>query len=251
MTPSVAPEGVLIVGATSSIARAVAQRFAARGAAIHLAARDAAELDHIARDLEVRHGAAVTWSCFDAADRSSHRQLAEDAERSLGHLGTVLVAVGTLGDQARAEKDVAHAEAIIDVNYTAPVSLLTHLANSLESRGGGTLACLLSVAGDRGRRSNYVYGSAKGGLDLFLEGLRARLWKAGTRVASIKLGFVDTKMSFGKKGMFLVATPDQAAAQIVRALDRRREVTYVPAFWRPVMLAIRWMPRSIFKRLPL
>lgn len=251
MSAETAADRVLIVGATSSIARAVAQRFAARGASIHLAARDGAELDRIARDLVVRHGATVTWSCFDAADRASHVQLTEEAERRLGRIGTVVVALGALGDQTRAEQEVSHAEAIIDANYTAPVSLLTLLANSLESSGGGTLACLLSVAGDRGRRSNYVYGSAKGGLDLFLEGLRVRLWRAGVQVVSIKLGFVDTKMTFGKQGMFLVASPDQAAAGIIRAIDRRREVAYVPSFWRPVMLAIRSIPRPIFKRLAL
>ncbi len=245
------PESVVVIGATSSIARALAGRFAARGARLHLAARDDRELGRIAGDLRVRHGATVTWSRFEAGDRASHAGLVAEALRELGGLAVVVLAVGELGDQRRAEQDVEHAEAIIDSNYAGPVSVLTHVANAMAAAGAGRLACLLSVAGDRGRPKNYVYGSAKGGLDVFLEGLRARLWKSGVRVISVKLGFVDTKMTFGQPGMLLVASPERAAAGVLSAIDRGRDVAYVPGFWRPAMLAIRSLPRPLFKRLDL
>jgi decaprenylphospho-beta-D-erythro-pentofuranosid-2-ulose 2-reductase len=244
-------ETVLVVGATSSIARALAGRFAERGARLHLVGRDGAELGRIAADLHVRHGAVVSCGRLDVHDRESHRAAVQDALRQLGTFDTAAVAVGELGDQRRSERDPEHALEIIDANYAGPVSILTEIANVMEDRGRGRLVCLLSVAGERGRPTNYVYGSAKGGLDIFLEGLRARLFKKGVRVTSIRLGFVDTKMTFGQAGLFLVASPQRAAASVLRALDRRRDVAYVPGFWRPVMFAIRSLPRPLFKRMSL
>lgn len=240
---------VLIAGATSAIARALADRMAAAGAALYLAGRDLAEIERNARDLRVRHDADVAWRRFEATDYGAHEALVEDAARAMGRLDGVVWAVGMLGEQVRAEDDAAHTRRVIDVNLTGAASLLTHAANHLEAQERGFIAGLSSVAGDRGRASNYVYGAAKSGLTAFLSGLRNRLHETGVRVLTVKPGFVDTKMTFGKPGLFLVASPGRVADAMMSGLRRGRNEIYVPWFWRWVMTGIRFTPEEIFKRL--
>jgi decaprenylphospho-beta-D-erythro-pentofuranosid-2-ulose 2-reductase len=242
---------ILIVGATSSIARAIAVEFAQTGAALHLAARDASEIERIATDLGIRYQVPVSWSCFEACDYASHATFFQTAVDRLEGLDGVVVSLGELGEQQEAQQDFEKAQRIIESNYTGVVSILTHAANYLEQQGRGFIIGIASVAGDRGRPSNYVYGSAKGALSLFLQGLRARLAKANVHVLTVKPGFVDTKMTFGKSGMFLVASPQQVASAIVQALEKNRNIAYVPWFWFGIMTIIRSIPESIFKKLKL
>ena len=242
---------VLVIGATSPIARAAAAELARAGHALVLAARDGAEVRAIAADLRVRSGAAAEAVEVDALDFDSHPALIGRILSDHEDVEGVLVAVGYLGDQERAKTDFAEARRIIDTNLTACVSLLTPLAEHFERRRGGWICVVSSVAGDRGRQSNYVYGAAKGGLSVYLQGLRNRLFHAGVRVVTVNPGFVDTRMTFGKPGTFLVAPPEAVARGIVRSLRGGRDVVYLPGFWRPVMFAIRSIPEALFKRLRL
>ena len=242
---------LMIVGATSAIAQAVARLYAAEGAALFLLARDGEKLAVVTADLEARGAERVAGLAMDVLDYDRHARLAEEAEAALGGLDAVLVAHGTLPDQAACERDWDLARRELEVNAVSVLSLLTHLANHFESRGRGTLAVISSVAGDRGRRSNYLYGTAKGAVSLFLQGLRNRLQGAGVRVITIKPGFVDTPMtaSFAKGALW--ATPERVAQDIRRAMERGTEVVYTPFFWRYIMWIIRMIPEPLFKRLSL
>jgi len=242
----------VIVGATSTIARAVCERLATEGVSLYLAARDTEEVERIGRDLRVRAGAEVAWGLFEATDDERHSRVLDDAEEALGGVDGVLVAVGTLGEADRAKADPEHARHVIGVNFTWLVPLLTDAANRLEQQGHGVIAAISSVAGDRGRPSNYVYGSAKAGLSAFLEGLRARLHGHDVHVLTIKPGPVDTAMTFGMDDPPpLMADPEQVADDIVEALRRETDVLYTPGIWRPIMAMIRLIPDSVFKRLSL
>jgi short-subunit dehydrogenase len=237
------PARVAILGATSTIAEACARLWAAAGAELYLAGRRAEALDVIARDLEVRGARAVTTRACDLADVGQHSAL-------LAELGTpdiVLVAWGTLTDQARAQAEPAYATSELATNFTAPAALLLSLAEGMAS--GGVIACITSVAGDRGRQSNFVYGSAKAGLQRFLEGLRHRLHGRGIAVLDIRPGFVATAMTahLPQEGP-LWAAPERVARDIVRAVERRRAVLYTPWFWRWIMLVVRSVPRFVFHR---
>lgn len=243
---------VVVLGATSAIARAVASELARRGYRLLLAGRDADELDRIAADLRVRHACDVATLAFDALDPMSSASFIDAVEaRSDGQLGGVVAAVGSLGDQARAAADPVHAVELLQTNFVGLVGVLTGLAQILVRRKAGFIIGIASVAGDRGRQSNFVYGSAKGGFALWLQGLRNRLWHAGVRVITVKPGFVDTGMTFGLPGMFLVADPARVGTAIVRALDRRADVIYLPGFWRYIMWIIRAIPEPVFKRMRL
>lgn len=240
---------VLLIGATSAIGRALSRELAARGARLHLAARNDPEVERIAADLRIRYDIPVSCSHFDAADSSSHSAVVADAAAALAPLDLVVITIGEIGNQARAEAEMDVARRMIESNYTGIVSVLTHVANRLEQQRHGTIVVLSSVAADRGRRANYVYGSAKGGLERFLQGLRARLAIANVRVLTVKPGLVDTRMTFGRPGMVLVASPQRVALTIIRAIDRKRSVIYVPWFWFWIMLAVRAMPERLFRRL--
>lgn len=243
---------MLVLGATSAIARAAAAELARDGHALVLAARDAEEARAIAADLAVRFGVRARAVHLDALAFDTHAAFVAEVVRAEGEaLEGALLAVGYLGDQERAKTDFDEARRVLDVNFTACVSLLTPLAAHFEGRQGGFLCVVSSVAGDRGRQSNYVYGAAKGGLSIFLQGLRNRLHRAGVRVITVNPGFVDSRMTFGKPGTFLVAPPERVARGIRRALHDGADVVYVPGFWRPVMLAIRSIPEAIFKRMKL
>lgn len=243
---------VLIVGATSAIAEHTARRFAARGDALFLTGRDATHLQAIADDLKIRGAPRVAMAMLDVADFAAHDTVLDQAERELGGLDIALIAHGTLSDQKACEGSVALLRREFDVNAISTMSLLTTLANRFESRRQGTLAVISSVAGDRGRQSNYVYGSAKAAVTAFLSGLRQRLATANVNVLTIKPGFVNTPMTaaIANKGALWV-TPDAIATGIERAIDARRSTVYLPWFWRWIMLVIRLIPESIFKKLKL
>ncbi|HAO32942.1 MAG TPA: SDR family oxidoreductase [Candidatus Competibacter sp.] len=243
---------ILIVGATSAIAEATARRFAALGARFYLVGRNAEKLAAIVGDLEIRGGQAVHSESIDLDWLEQHPALLARAVQALGGIDLALIAHGSLPDQAACQKSVKMTLAAIQTNALSVISLATELANLFEARGRGTLVVIGSVAGDRGRQSNYVYGAAKGMVGLFLQGLRNRLNDKGVHVITVKPGFVDTPMTaaFEKKGL-LWAQPDQIARGIVAAVERRRDVVYLPGFWRWIMIVIRHLPESIFKRLKL
>jgi len=243
---------ILIIGATSAIAEATARIFAARGDALFLVARNADRLQAIATDLNVRGAVRTATATLDVADFSAHQAIIDRAEQELGGLDTVLIAHGTLSDQSECEKSVDALRREFDINALSTMALLTTLANTFEARKSGTLAVISSVAGDRGRQSNYVYGSAKAAVSAFLSGLRQRLAKSNVDVLTIKPGFVDTPMTAGiaNKGA-LWAKPDQVAAGIVRAIDKHRSVVYLPWFWRGIMLVIKHIPETVFRKLKL
>lgn len=243
---------VLVLGATSSIGRHAAAGFARRGYDLCLAGRNQDELTRIASDLSLRHGVKVQSVSFDAAHAGSSNSMMDVVmDESFGDLSGVLLCFGVLGDQPVAQEDAPYAREVIGINFTAAVSLLTPLANYFEERKQGFIGVISSVAGDRGRQSNYVYGAAKGGLSIYLQGLRQRLSKAGVTVTTIKPGFVDTKMTFGLPGMFLVADPADVGESIARAIEKRKSVAYIPGFWRWIMLIIKLIPERVFVRLKL
>jgi decaprenylphospho-beta-D-erythro-pentofuranosid-2-ulose 2-reductase len=242
---------VLIVGATSAIAEAAARIFAERGDALFLVGRNSAALETIAADLRVRGAKDVGVETLDANDLDAHDPMLDRAEQLLGGMDTVLIAYGTLSDQKACERSAALTVKEIGNNAVSVAALLTSIAVRFEQRRAGSIAVISSVAGDRGRQSNYVYGSAKALVTAFLSGLRQRLYKSGVAVITIEPGFVDTPMTAAFRKGFLWAKPQQVAAGIVRAIDRSRAVVYLPGFWRPIMFIIRAIPETLFRRLSL
>ncbi len=239
---------VLILGATSAIARGTAAAFAARGDNLYLASRDMEELLRIAADLQIRYGVKVSYGLFDAVATDTHPAFFQAVLADMQELHGVVLAFGLLGDQ-QAARDFSVAEKIIASNFTGAVSILSLCANYFEPLKRGFIIGITSVAGDRGRQSNYVYGAAKGALSLYLQGLRNRLFPSGVRVVTIKPGFVDTAMTFGLPGLFLVASPQNIGKQIVQTLSKSADIVYLPSFWRFIMLIIKHVPEFIFKRM--
>jgi len=242
---------IMIIGATSAIAQATARLYAEEGAALFLVARDPAKLAVVAADLTTRGAGPAVTRQLDVLDYDQHALLAGEAEQQLGGLDVVLIAHGTLPDQHACEADFELARRELEVNGLSVLSLLTHLANHFESRGAGTLAVISSVAGDRGRQSNYLYGSAKGMVRLFLQGLRNRLYRSGVKVITIEPGFVDTPMTRAFDKGALWAGPERVARDIHKAIQKGRDVVYTPFFWRYIMWVIKLIPESLFKRLSL
>ncbi|HEY6484075.1 MAG TPA: SDR family oxidoreductase [Steroidobacteraceae bacterium] len=241
----------LIIGATSAIAEATARRLAGRGDALYLVARNSERLGAIAADLGVRGSAHVGFEVLDVNQMEQHEAMLQRAQASLGGLDAALIAHGTLSDQQACEASVPLTLGELTTNALSVVSLLTLLANRFAQQRAGTLAVISSVAGDRGRRSNYVYGSAKALVTAFLSGLRQRMRPFGVAVVTIKPGFVDTPMTAAFKKGLLWAQPDTVAAGIVRAMDNKRGTVYLPRFWWAIMLIIRAIPERIFARLSL
>src|SRR5712692_6749408 len=239
---------ILILGATSPIARALALKFACDGAILYLASRDANEARRVADDIGVRAGVAALSGTFDASDFAAHDEFIRHAANELGGLDGAVVCFGTLGDEDAAQADPDAAIATLHQNFTGAVSLITLAARHLEQQRSGFIIVIGSVAGERGRACNYVYGSAKGALALFAQGLRARLAKSNVHVMTVKLGTVDTRMTWGREGALLTIPPAKAADLIYAAYRKRAEVVYVPSFWRFIMGAIRLIPESRFKR---
>jgi decaprenylphospho-beta-D-erythro-pentofuranosid-2-ulose 2-reductase len=243
---------VAILGASSAIARGVAMAFAADGRNILLAARDVEDAAHLATDLTVRYGVETLALELRADQFDSHGAFVQQCiEAFEGTLDGVVLCFGHMETQAHAQSDFGATQRTIDLNLTAAVSLLEPFAAHFETRGKGFIAGISSVAGDRGRQSNYIYGASKAGFTTYLQGLRNRLFKSRVRVVTIKPGFVDTKMTFGLPGLFLVASPEAAGKAIVKAIMAGKDTAYVPWFWRYIMLIIRSVPEWQFKKMKL
>jgi short-subunit dehydrogenase len=243
-------EHVVIIGATSAIAGEVARRFAAAHAALLLIGRDARKLDVAAADLTVRGASRVETLAVDFTNATAPQEILRHAA-AFERIDDVLVAHGMLPVQTRAARDVSYAREAVEVNYVSAIAILTVLASHLERQRSGCLAVIGSVAGDRGRPSNYVYGSAKAGLASFMSGLEARLTKAGVRVVTIKPGMVDTPMTSHLSKGPLFTSVSRVGERIHHAMSHRSGVVYVPWYWRWIMLGIRVVPSPIFNRMNL
>ncbi len=242
---------VLIIGATSAIAEATARLYAERRAALYLLARNGPRAEAIAQDLAVRGATAAQSGTLDVLDFDAHRAAIDTAWSTFDGFDVVLIAHGTLPDQQRCNHDAGYATHEFALNGTATIALANTVVQKLEQRGAGTLAVISSVAGDRGRASNYLYGAAKAAVSAYTSGLRQRQHARGINVLTIKPGFVDTPMTAAFKKGALWAKPEQIARGIVRAIDRRRAVVYLPPFWWLIMAVIRAIPEALFRRLKL
>ena len=242
---------ILVLGATSAIAHETMRHFAQDGARFYLVGRSVPKLGSVAHDLQT-HGAKQTETYLaDLNDLSQHEALLQRAITALEGVDAVYIAHGTLSDQTRAQTDVDYLASELMTNFTSTASLLTHTANYMEAQKRGVIAVISSVAGDRGRASNYVYGSAMAAKTAFVSGLRNRLAKAGVQVITIKPGLIDTPMTAHLKRGRLMAHPSLVGEHIYRAMKRGEGVVYTPSFWRYIMLIIRALPEAIFKRMSL
>ncbi|MFT3745829.1 MAG: SDR family oxidoreductase [Pyrinomonadaceae bacterium] len=235
---------LLVLGARSDIAQACAHEFAANGFDMILAARNSDDLANMVSDYEIRHQIKVFTAEFDASAMSAHEELYAALPVKPD---VALYAIGVLGDQKASEKSWTAAEEVIVSNYTGGVSILSVIANDFEARNTGTIIGISSVAGDRGRQSNYIYGSAKAGFTAFLAGLRHRLAPTKVKVLTVKPGFVETKMTEGMDlpGM-LTAKPTDMAKAIFRAYRTGRSTLYYWPIWRQIMFVVRNVPEFIF-----
>jgi hypothetical protein len=273
---------ILIIGATSAIAQNIAKIYAAQHADLYLVARNFSHLETIATDLKIRGAARVGQSILDMKDLTQktdsymvaanlatlNNQSADSVEQHkygkelsqqeimlttaktfLGGFDVVLIAHGSLSDQAACEKNYEETLTEFNTNALSVIALLTLLANELLAQGSGTIAVISSVAGDRGRQNNYVYGAAKAMVSTFLQGLRARLYKSNIHVLTIKPGFVDTPMTAHLTKNFLFASPENVAKDIVNAINKKKDILYTPWFWRIIMMIIKPLPEKIAKRL--
>lgn len=240
---------VLILGATSDIGRAIAQRFAAQGYPIQLAARQVSHLERDKADLAIRYGVPVSVHEFDVLAVETHPVFIQQLPVPPA---IVICVVGFMPAQKVCEQDCCLALDVMRTNYEGPAVILSLFANLFEQRGFGTLVGISSVAGERGRASNYFYGSAKAGFTAFLSGLRQRLAKSGVQVLTVLPGYVNTRMTEGMKlPPLLTAEPKEVANAIFAAIEKKKDVIYVRPIWRWIMLLIRWIPEPLFKRLSL
>ena len=238
----------IILGATSTIARSFARLVSARGNGVLLAGRDMAELDMIASDCGFRGASVAEAISFDARDPASFEPILEKA-RAYDGVVNAAVFVGSMPDQSEIDADPALVDGTITDSFTGPARFLTALAPILEDQGAGTVAGVGSVAGDRGRLGNYVYGASKAGFHAYLSGLRNRLGRSGVHVVTVKPGTVDTAMTWGMDKLPFLAPPEKVASDILRAVDKKKDVLYTPFIWWPVMTVIRLIPERIFKKM--
>lgn len=245
-------KSIIIIGATSAIAQACARKWAGGDVGFFLVGRNQAKLDAIANDLRVRGGSAVSTWKMDANDVGAYADMLDAAIAALGRLDIALIAHGTLPNQAACEEDPALTVEAITTNGVSAIALLTLFANYFESQRSGSIGVISSVAGDRGRPSNYTYGAAKASVSRFCEGLSVRLHKSGVSLTDIRPGFVDTPMTQGLAlPAILLSTPEQVARRIVTGIERGTRVLYVPRFWAFIMFVIRQIPGFIFRRMRL
>lgn len=240
---------IMIIGATSAIAEATARIFAARNYEFFLIGRSRNRLEAVSKDLMVRGAVSVYSEILDVNDFEEHPAKIECAFYRLKEIDIVLIAHGSLPDQAACESNVGLALKEVNTNAISTISMLTLISNRMEKAGRGTIAVITSVAGERGRKSNYVYGCSKGMVSIFLQGLRNRLCRSNVHVIDIRPGFVDTPMTEKFDKGFLWATTDQIADCIVNGIDKQKNMIYAPFFWRFIMFIIRNIPENIFKSL--
>ena len=242
------PQTWIILGATSSMARALSRALAEKGHALLLAGRDIDDIARLAADCRSRGATLAEAVAFDARKPETFTPLIEKLADQESLLNAA-VFVGTMPEQASIDADPSLVDGTVIDSFSGPARFLQMMAPLIEARGGGCVVGVGSVAGDRGRVGNYVYGAAKAGFHTYLSGLRNRLNRSGAHVVTVKPGFVDTAMTWGIEGMFLVAPPEKVAADILRAVEKKRNVIYTPFFWRYIMLIIRSIPEPIFKKL--
>jgi decaprenylphospho-beta-D-erythro-pentofuranosid-2-ulose 2-reductase len=242
---------MIIFGATSAIAEATAREFARRGDAFFLVARSPERLQALAADLTLRGASNVAVRSQDLRDAAAYEEMIEQATTMLGGLDAALLAHGTLSDQKECENSTDRLLDELQTNAISVMMLCTHLANRFEAQKRGVIAVISSVAGDRGRRSNYAYGSAKAAVTAFTSGMRQRLRPSGVYVVTVKPGFVDTPMTAAFKKGILWASAGSVAKDISRAMINGTPVIYTPGFWRPIMWIIRSIPEFVFRRLSL
>jgi len=224
---------------------------AEQGASFYLVARNPEKLKAVASDLQTRGASAIFVKVMDLDDTAAHESMLSDAAHKLETIDFALIAHGVLGNQEHDQASYSATEAILRINFLSAVSLITWLANYFEATHQGTLAVISSVAGDRGRKSNYIYGASKGALNIFLEGVRNRIDRSGVHVLTIKPGFVATPMTAHLPQNALFAHPTAVGLGILKAIEKRKDVAYVPPVWALIMLIIRSIPDRIFKRLNL
>ena len=242
---------ILIIGATSAIASATARCFANDGDRFYLVARNPARLAAMGADLKVRGAAQVITRVMDINNTVEHPGLIAEAGKALGRIDILLIAHGTLSNQEICEASFEDCLKEFQTNCLSVLSLLTHAANVFEAQRFGTISVISSVAGDRGRQSNYVYGTAKAAVSTFLQGLRNRLYIAGVHVLTIKPGFVDTPMTAEFKKGPLWASADKVGKGVYRGICKKKDVVYSPPFWRWIMMAIKMIPEFAFKKMKL
>ena len=238
----------IILGATSSMARAFARHVGEAGATVLLAGRDIDELKALAGDVAARGAASAEPVRFDARDPATFAPIVRKVELEPGEIN-VAVFVGSMPEQAAIDADPSLIDGVVTDNFAGPARFLSDIVKVMEERACGTVVGVTSVAGDRGRIGNYVYGAAKAGFATYLSGLRNRLTRSGGHVVTVKPGFVDTSMTWGIEGMFLVAQPEKVARDIAKAVAKRKNVIYTPAFWWVIMGIIKLIPERIFKKM--
>ncbi|NNE86705.1 MAG: SDR family NAD(P)-dependent oxidoreductase [Silicimonas sp.] len=238
----------IILGGTSTIARGFARAAAERGEGVILAGRDMADLEATATDCGLRGAPVAEAIPFDARDADTFTPI---LERSKALDGTISAAVfvGSMPPQDEIDEDPALINGVVADSFTGPATFLTALAPEMEARGKGTIVGVGSVAGDRGRLGNYVYGAAKAGFHTYLSGLRNKLGRAGVHVVTVKPGTVDTAMTWGLEKLPFLAPPEKVVADIFKAVDKRKDTLYTPIIWWPVMTVIKLIPERIFKKL--
>jgi short-subunit dehydrogenase len=242
---------IIIIGATSAIAEQTAREFAKKGYNLYLIARNIDQLDIIQRDLKIRGAHQVYTAPLDINDIEAHLLVLNKAFKKLGHVDIVLVAHGTLPNQNECQRDINTLRQELNTNALSTVLLLTDLANRLELQKSGTIAVITSVAGMRGKQSNYVYTAAKSMVSTFLQGLRNRLYSRNIHVLDIKPGFITTPMTGHFNKGLLWVKPERIAKNISDAVESKKDVLYAPFYWRYIMMVICSIPEKLFKRLKL
>ena len=242
---------ILILGATSAIVHETAKLFAAEGTHLVLVARNKEKLSAVASDLRIRGANQVEEYPLDLTRMELHQNLIDTAHVNLQGIDTLLIGYGTLSNQETCQESTSETLKEFNTNCMSIISLLTIMGNYFESRRQGCIAVITSVAGDRGRQSNYVYGAAKGAVTIFLQGLRNRLSRSGVSVITIKPGFVDTPMTAHLPKNALFANPEKVGQKIHHAIRSQKDIVYVPWFWTIVMAGVRLLPERLFKRLSL
>jgi len=242
---------IIIAGATSAIAEATCRLFAEQGDRLYLVGRRENKLKNISADLKIRGADRVDYQVLDLSNSTEHQRLFKNAELAMEGVDMLFVAYGTLPDQKACDESLELAMQEFNTNCTSVLSLINRAANLFQKQKNGYIVVITSVAGDRGRKSNYLYGTAKGAVAIFLQGLRNRLYNSGVYVLTVKPGFVDTPMTKDFAKGILWASPQTVASKINKAINNKSDILYVPWYWQVIMLVIKIIPEKLFKKLNL